>query len=67
MLNIAYTHGSVVLVVLHYYMLRNKQSQSHALHSMTSVVVLCAYRIKFNISKNERSYKNSTKEVKLLI
>ena len=50
MLNIAYTHGSGVLVVLHYYMLQNKQSQSHSLYSMTSVVVLCAYGIKLNIS-----------------
>ena len=50
MLNIAYTHVSVVLVIFHYYMLQNKQSNSHSLYSMTSVVVLFAYPIKLNIS-----------------
>ena len=45
MLNIAYTHGSVVLVIFHYHMLQNKQSNSHSLYSMTSVVVLLAYPI----------------------
>ena len=49
MLNIAYTHVRVVLVIFHYYMLQNKQSNSHSLSSMTSVVVLFAYPIKFNI------------------
>ena len=50
MLNIAYTHASVVLVIFHYYMLQNKQSNSHSLYSMTSVVVLFPYPIKSNIS-----------------
>ena len=49
MLNIAYTHVSVVLVIFHYYMLQNKQFNSHSLCNMTSVVVLFAYPIKFNI------------------
>ena len=49
MLNIAYTHVSVVLVVLHYYMLQNKQSNRYSLYSMTSVVVLFAYPIKFKV------------------
>ena len=50
MLNIAYTHANVLLVIFHYYMLQNKQSDRHSLYSMTSVVVLFAYSIKLNIS-----------------
>ena len=50
MLNIAYTHASVVLVIFHYHMLQNKQSDRHSLYSMTSVVVFFAYPIKLNIS-----------------
>ena len=49
MLNIAYTHASVVLVIFHYYMLQNMQSNRYPLYSMT-VVVLFAYPIKLNIS-----------------
>ena len=49
MLNIAYTHASVVLVIFHY-MLQNKQSNRYSLYSITSVVVLFAYPIKLNIS-----------------
>ena len=49
MLNIAYTHVSVVLIIFHYYILQNKQSNRHSLYSMTSVVVLFAYPIKLNI------------------
>ena len=49
MLNIAYIHSSVVSDTFHYYMLQNKQSNSHSLYSMTSVVVLFAYPIKLNI------------------
>ena len=49
MLNVAYTHASVVLVIFHHYMLQNKQSNSHSLYSMTSVVVFFAYPIKLNI------------------
>ena len=54
MLNIAYTHVSVVLVIFHYYMLQNKQSNSHSLYSMTSVVVLFAYPVKLNILTRNR-------------
>ena len=50
MLNIAYTHASVVLVIFHYYMLQNKQCIRYALYSMTSVAVVFAYPIKLNIS-----------------
>ena len=50
MLNIAYPHGSVVLVIFHYYMLQNKQSNRYLLYSMTSVVVSFEYPIKLNIS-----------------
>ena len=44
------THASVVLVIFHYYMLQNKQSNRNSLQSMASVVVLFAYPIKLNIS-----------------
>ena len=54
MLNIAYTHASVVLVTFHYYMLQNKQSNRYSLYSKTSVVVLFAYPIKVNISTRNR-------------
>ena len=64
MLNIPYTHASVVLVILHYYMLQNKQSNRYSLYRMKSVVVLFAYAIKLNISTIKAgSYINSTKEV----
>ena len=48
MLNIAYAHASVVLVIFHYCMLQK--------------VVFLAYLIKSNLDK-EGSYINSTKEV----
>ena len=50
MLNIAYTHASVVLVIFHYYMLQNIQSNRYSLYSMTSVFVSFTYPIKLNIS-----------------
>ena len=50
MLNIAYTHAGVVLVIFHSCMLQNKQSNRYSLYSMTSVVVLFSYPIKLNIS-----------------
>ena len=50
MLNIAYTHVSIVLVIFHYYMLQTKESNRYSLYSMTSVVVLFAYLVKLNIS-----------------
>ena len=50
MLNIAYTHANVLLVIFHYYMLQNKQSNRYSLYSMTSVVVLFEYPVKLNIS-----------------
>ena len=46
MLNIAYTHASVVLVIFIITMLQNKQSNKYSLYSMTSMVVLFAYPIK---------------------
>ena len=49
MLNIAYTHASVVLVTFHYYMLQNKQSNRYS-YGMTSVVVLFVCTVKLNIS-----------------
>ena len=51
MLNIAYTHASVVLVIFYYHMLQNKQSNRYSLNSMTSVIVFFAYPIKLNMSR----------------
>ena len=50
MLNITYTHASVVLVIFHYYMLQYKQSNRYSLYGRMSVVVLFAYPVKLNIS-----------------
>ena len=44
--------ASVILVILHYYLFRNKECQSHSL-CMTSVVVLFAFPIKLSISKTK--------------
>ena len=63
MLNIAYTHAIVVLVIFHYYMLQNKQSNCNSLYTMTSVICT-SYKVDY--LDKERSYKNSTKEVLLL-
>ena len=57
MLNIAYTHASVVLVIFHYYMRPNKQSNRSSLCSMTSVVVLFAYPIKLNTRQGKELQK----------
>ena len=54
MLNIAYIHASVVLLIFHYHMLQNKQSDRHLLYSMTSVVVFFAYLTKLNILTRNR-------------
>ena len=61
MLNIAYTHESVVLVIFHYCMLQNKQSNRYSLYSMTSVVVITNNKVEY--LNKEESYINSTKEV----
>ena len=53
MLNIAYTHVSVVLVIFQYYLLQNKQSNSHSLCSMTSLAVSFSNQIKLNILKSK--------------
>ena len=57
MLNIGYTHVSVVLVIFHY-MLQNKQSNSRLLCSLTSLVVSFSNQIKLNISKSKAVTKN---------
>ena len=45
-----YIHVSVVLVIFHYYMLKNKQSNSHSIIQYdVGVVVLFAYPVKLNI------------------
>ena len=54
MLNIAYTHASVVLVIFNYYMVQNEQSNRYSLYSMMSMVVLFAYQIKLNMSTRKR-------------
>ena len=38
MLNIAYTHASVVLVIFYYYMLQNNQSNRYSSYTVTSEV-----------------------------
>ena len=58
MLNIAYTHTSVVLVIFHYYMLKNKESNRYSLYSMQ----ICISN-KVEYIDKEGSYINSTKEV----
>ena len=58
MLIIAYTYASVVLVILHYHMLQNKQSQRRSLCNMTSVVVLFCTLNKVKYLDKEDSYKN---------
>ena len=58
MLNVAYIHASVVLVIFHHHMLQNKQSDRHSLYSMTSVFVLFAYLIKLNILTRNRVTRN---------
>ena len=63
MLNIAYTHASVVLVIFHHHMLQNKQSDRHSIYSMTSVVVFFAYPIKLNISTRKRVTKILSKNL----
>ena len=63
MLTIAYTHASVVLVIFHYYILQNKQSNRYSLYSMTSVVVLFACPIKLNISTRKGVTKIPSKKL----
>ena len=43
------------------YMLQNKQSNRHSLHSVTSHVVLFAYRIMLNVSTRNRVTKTQPK------
>ena len=54
MLNLAYAHATLVLVIFHYGMLQNKQSNRYSLYSMTSVILLFAYPIKLNVSTGKR-------------
>ena len=51
MLNIAYTHVSVLLVIFHYYMLQNKQSNSRS------------NQIKLSISKSKAVTKILSKKL----
>ena len=61
MLNMAYTHASAVLVIFHYHMLQNKQSDRHSLYSMTGCVICISNKVEY--LDKEESYKNFTKEV----
>ena len=54
MLNIAYTHAGVGLVIFHSCMLQNKESNRYSLYSMTSVVVLFTYLIKLKSSTRKQ-------------
>ena len=60
MLNIAYTHASVVLVIFLYYILQNKQSNRYSLHVGGCAICLSN---KVEYLDKEESYINSTKEV----
>lgn len=51
---IAYTRTNVLLVVLYYYVLRNKHSYGHSANSMMSVVVLFAY-LKYKVEYLDNS------------
>ena len=67
MLNISLHTCKCSFSYFHYHMLQNKQSNSHSLYSMTSVVVTCVICIscKVDYLHKERSYKNSTREAML--
>ena len=63
MSDVGCTHVSVALVIFHYHMLQNKQSNSRSLCSMTSLVVSFSNKIKFNISKSKAVTKNLSKKL----
>ena len=60
MLIIAYINQIAVSVVLHYYMLRNKQFHKNSLHDIGGCVIFISNKIEYLGKK--RNYKNSTKE-----
>ena len=64
MLIIADKRSSVILVILHHYMLRNKQSHSHSSYEVDGCVICISNKVEC-LDKG-RSYKNSTREVILL-
>ena len=49
MLNIGYTHASVVVGIFDYRMVQNKQFNRYWVYSVMSVVVLFAYAIKLKM------------------
>ena len=63
MLNISYTHASVVLVIFHYYMLHNKQSNRYVIirYDVGGCVICISNKVEY--LDKEESYINSTKEV----
>ena len=63
MLNMGYTHVSVVLVFFDYYMLQNKQSNSRSLCSITSLAVSFSNKIKLNIPKSKAVTKIPSKKL----
>ena len=61
MLNIAYTHANVVLVIYDYYMLQNKQ-WILIMQNDVGVCVICIFNKVAYLDK-KGSYINSTKEI----
>ena len=61
MLNIAYTHANVVLVIYYYYMLQNKQ-WILIMQNDVGVCVICIFN-KVEYLDKKGSYINSTKEI----
>ena len=61
----AYTRARVLLVIFHYYMLQNKQSNRDIIQYDVGGCVLCIPNDVEYLDK-ERRYKNSTKGVILL-
>ena len=61
MLNIAYTHANVVLVIFYYYMLQNKQ-WILIMQNDVGVCVICIFN-KVEYLDKKGSYINSTKEI----
>ena len=62
MLNIAYTHASVILVIFHYYMLQNKQFNSHIIQHDVGGCVICIF---YKAEYLDKEWSSTTKEVML--
>ena len=65
MLTIPYTHASVVLAILHHYMLPNKQSNRSTIIIQYDVSDCVIYTLnKAEYLDKEEGYKNCSKEVR---